>query len=287
MKFDSYHPIINLIYFVTAITCALSLKHPVFLGISFVCAFLYSIKLGGRKVLLFNFILMMFALFYGVFYASYEHFGMTELWKNAIGNPITLEAILYGMTKGVVGAAVCMWFFCVFQLITTDKIVYLLGRISPHLSLFFSILLRTIPRVNDRAKEIETAREGIGKGVNQGRMWEKILHFFRVLSILITWLMENFVESANSMKSRGYSLKERTAYSIYRFDYRDGCLLGGFFVGILLVITAVLTGETKVYFDPMIWISPVTVKSFIYYVGYVIFLLLPPGLQIFAERKFS
>ena len=38
---------------------------------------------------------------------------------------------------------------------------------------------------------------------------------------MITWALENAIETADSMKSRGYGLKGRTAFSIYRFDERD------------------------------------------------------------------
>jgi energy-coupling factor transport system permease protein len=42
-----------------------------------------------------------------------------------------------------------------------------------------------------------------------------------ILSILVTWSLENAIETADSMKSRGYGLPGRTAFSIYRFDRRD------------------------------------------------------------------
>ena len=42
-----------------------------------------------------------------------------------------------------------------------------------------------------------------------------------ILSIMLTWSLENALETADSMKSRGYGLPGRTAFSIYRFDSRD------------------------------------------------------------------
>lgn len=50
MRFDSYHPVINLIYFVSAIAFTIWFHHPVFLVISYVSAFLYSVKLNGKKL---------------------------------------------------------------------------------------------------------------------------------------------------------------------------------------------------------------------------------------------
>jgi energy-coupling factor transport system permease protein len=42
---------------------------------------------------------------------------------------------------------------------------------------------------------------------------------------MVTWALENAIETADSMKSRGYGLKGRSAFSIYRFDARDRAAL--------------------------------------------------------------
>ena len=54
MRFDSYHPVINLIYFTAAIICTVKFNHPVFLAISYLAAFVYSIKLNGKRSAIFN-----------------------------------------------------------------------------------------------------------------------------------------------------------------------------------------------------------------------------------------
>ena len=159
-------------------------------------------------------------------------------------------------------ATVIIWFCCIFKLITADKVVYLFGRISPRLSLFLSILLRTIPRIKVRAQRIE-------------------------ISILITWTLEDFVESSNSMKSRGYSLRGRTAFSIYRFDNRDRGLVIVFFWCLTGIMMAVLFSQTRIYFDPEIVMNRITVISYVFYGVYAIFLLLPMGLQIVGEWKYE
>ena len=287
MKFDSYHPMINFIYFTAAIICTICFKQPVFLGISFFCAFAYSVKLGGIKMLLLNLLFVLLGLGYAARYASYEHFGVTVLTVNMIDNQITLESLVYGLVNGFIFATVCIWFCCIFMLITADKIVYLFGRISPKLSLFLSILLRTVPRIKTRAKRIEISREGIGKGIVQGNLWHKFLHLISLLSILITWTLEDFVESSNSMKSRGYSLRGRTAFSIYRFDNRDRSLVIVFFWCLTLIGMAVLFDQTTMYFDPMIIMNPITRISYVFYLVYAVFLLLPMGLQIVGEWRFA
>ena len=287
MRFDSYHPMMNFIYFSVVITCTLCFKQPIFLSISFLCGFIYSVKLGGRKILFLNLIFTLFAVLYAIWYSYYNHFGVTPLKSNFIGNQITLESVAYGLVFGVIVATLLMWFCCIFILITADKIVYLFGRISPKLSLFLSILLRTVPRVKIRAERIETSREGIGRGINQGTFLQRVVNFMSLISILITWTLEDFVESSNSMRSRGYLLKGRTAFSIYRFDNRDRSLMIAFFMCLTLIIMAVMLNQTSIYFNPVIIMNRVTPLSFVFYIAYAAFLLLPLGLQIIGEYQFK
>lgn len=219
-------------------------------------------------------------------YAYYHHFGVTSLRTNFIGNQITLEAVAYGFVRGLTAAAVIQWFCCIFKLITADKIVYLFGRISPKLSLFLSILLRSIPRIGVRAGRIARSREGIGKGICQGNPLQRFRNLCSLISILITWTLEDFVESAVSMKSRGYSLKGRTAFSIYRFDNRDRSLVIVFFWCLTIVLMAVLFDQTTIYYDPMIVMNRITAMSCLFYAAYAVFLLLPLGLQLVGEHRF-
>lgn len=285
MRFDSYHPMINFIYFTAAIACTICFSHLVFFAFSFCCAFVYSIKLGNWKNLVLNLCLVVLAVAYTVWYSYYNHFGVTNLRSNFIGNQITLEAVAYGFERGMTVVTVLIWFCCIFMLITADKIVYLFGRISPKLPLFLSILLRTVPRIRTRAKRIEIFREGIGRGIKQGNLLQKLLHLFSLISILITWTLEDFMESSNSMKSRGYSLKGRTAFSIYRFDNRDRSLVIVFFWCLTFIMMAVLFNQTTIYYDPVIIMNKITPMSYLFYGAYAVFLLLPMGLQIVGEYR--
>ena len=287
MRFDSYHPAINFIFFTIAIGCTAWFHHPVFVGISYVCAFAYSIKLKGVKALIFNVVLIPLAILYAGWYAYYNHFGVTNLKTNIIGNQITLEALVFGTVIAFTAAAILMWLECLHELITADKVVYLLGRVSPKLSLFVSILLRMVPRTKARAKKINTAQRGIGRGTCDGNILRRIVNVFRELSILIMWLIESLVESSSSMRCRGYGLKGRTAYSIYRFDNRDRSFVIGLFACVSMIIAAVLLDQTQIHYDPQIIFNRITAVSVFFYLAYAVFLLLPMALQIIGEKRFD
>lgn len=286
MKFDSYHPMINAIYFIAAIFCIVQFDHPVFLAISFLSMFLFSVKLNGKRSLIFNLCLIPLIFAYAAWYSYYNHFGITNLRMNFIGNQITLEALVSGCVRGVMVAALIMTASCIFTVVSADKVVYLFGRVSPRLSLFLSIFLRFVPRVRQRAGRIELSRRGIGKGCRQGNIFQKLLHTLGFLSILITWTLEDFVESAASMKCRGYSLRGRTAFSIYRFDNRDRGFVLAIFACLTVTAVAVAFNQTTILYDPEIMMNRITPVSCIFYVAYALFLLLPVILQIIGERRF-
>ena len=191
MGFEKCHPAVNFIYFATVIAGMIVFQHPIFLLISFLCAFLYSIKRNGWKSLVFNVALLPCVAAYAFYYSSYTHFGVTVLQQNRIGNNMTLESLVYGFVLSFVVAGCMIWFSCVHSVFTTDKVVYLFGKASPRLSLFLAILLRMVPRIKKEAQKINTAQRGIGRGANQGNVFQRLRNSIRILSMLITWTIDS------------------------------------------------------------------------------------------------
>jgi len=126
---------------------------------------------------------------------------MTVLRQNFVGNNMTWESLVYGFVLGVTGAGVWIWFSCVFSVFTTDKVVYLFGKASPRLSLFLAILLRMATRIKNEAKRINMAQQGIGRGVNQGNLRQRIRNCLRIFSMLITWTIDSLTTASESMRS--------------------------------------------------------------------------------------
>ena len=286
MGFEKCHPAVNFFYFTTVIAGMIVFQHPIFLLISFTCAFIYSIKRNGWKALAFNIVLIPLVVVYAFYYSSYNHFGVTVLQQNSIGNNITLESLVYGFVLGFVVAGVLIWFSCVYSVFTTDKVVYLFGKVSPRLSLFLAIILRMVPRIKKEAKKINTAQRGIGRGANQGNIFRRLRNSIRILSMLITWTIDSLTMVSESMRSRGSSLRGRKAFSIYRFDNRDRAYVIGNFACLTVVLMAVMLKQTDILYDPRIIMTPITSMSYLFYIGYAVFCLMPLGLELWTEYRF-
>ena len=287
MRFDSYHPFLNLLFFVAVIAFTIWWTHPAFLAVSYICAFVYSIKLRGLRSLVLNVALIPLALLWGVWFATNTHFGITVLGATVIGNNITLESLVFGIVQGFMLASVVMWLSCVFTVFTTDKVVYLLGRVSPRLSLMLAIVLRAVPVVADRSKRIGVAQRSIGAGAGQGNAYRRLVHVVHHISALITWSMDRFAEMAESMKSRGSRLRGRTAYSLYRFDNRDRSLTLFLVALITLCGVAAAFGQPFMLYSPEIVVNRITVATVVFLVAFFALCITPLALQVFGEVRFT
>lgn len=151
----------------------------------------------------------------------FNHEGATILTYLPSGNPLTLESILYGVASALLLASVILWFSCYTAVMTSDKFVYLFGKIIPALSLVLSMTLRFVPKFTAQFRVVSQAQACMGRSVSDGSLLQRLKNAITILSIMVTWALENAIASADSMKSRGYGLPGRTAFSIYRFDERD------------------------------------------------------------------
>ena len=243
--------------------------HPVCLALSLICAFIYAIYLNGKKAVYFALVFMLPMLILTVLLNPlFNHRGATILAYLPSGNPLTLESILYGIAAAVMLITVISWFACFNKVMTSDKFVYLFGRIIPALSLILAIALRLVPRFKEQIKVISNAQRCIGRDVSNGSLLQKMKNGIRILSIMVTWALENAIETADSMKGRGYGLPGRTAFSIFHFGQRDGYALAYIFACVSIVITGAVTGVYQFHYFPSVkgaWTGFYTIIVFVAY----------------------
>ena len=218
--FEWYHPVILFVYFIAMIFITMFTAHPIMLGISFLCGVVFCGMLIGLKKLLKSLAYSIpILLIIAVTNPLFSHNGETVLFF-LNGNAVTLEAILYGLDIAVMIMAVFYWFRCYHAVMTSDKFVYLFGRVIPKLSLLLSMVLNFVPKFRRHYKEIDQSQKALGIYASKS-YFDKIRSKMRVLSILVTWSLENSVETADSMRARGYGLKGRTSYSVFKWTMRD------------------------------------------------------------------
>ncbi len=285
-SFSGYHPIVNFTYFVLVLVCSMFFMHPVCLAISLSCSFTYSIMLNGKRAVKFNLLyLLPLLLVSALINPAFNHEGVTILAYLPSGNPLTLESIAYGIAAACMMVSVISWFSCYNAVMTSDKFIYLFGRIIPALSLIFSMVLRFVPKFKAQIKVVSNAQKCIGRDVSNGGVIQRAKHGITILSIMVTWALENAIETADSMRSRGYGRPGRTSFSIFTFDSRDKkAMLSIGFAGIYTVIGAGLGGMDYRFFPSMKG-TGLSLYSVSVFAAYLILCAIPIVMEFWEDRK--
>ena len=272
--FSGYHPIINFLYYALVLLFSMCLMHPVYLIISLTGALAYDIYLKGRKAVRFAVMgLLPMAVIAALVNPAFNHEGQTILTYLPSGNPLTLESILYGVAAAVMLASVVLWFSSYNDVMTSDKFVYLFGRMIPALSLVLSMALRFIPKFKSQMEVVSEAQSCIGRDTKTGSIIRRVGNAVKIFSIMVTWSLENAIETADSMRSRGYGLPGRTAFSIYRFDDRDKTALAWLIFCGAYILSGWLAGGMYFRYYPTVktaaW-TPLTVSFMFVYLALVL-----------------
>ncbi len=287
-EFSRFHPIVNFIYFSLVLAFSMTIIHPACQIISLVCAAAYAVRLCGSKGSGFclKYSLPIIVLT-AVINPAFNHAGCTILTYLPTGNPLTLESILYGISSGCMLAAVLIWFMCFSEVITSDKFIYLFGKISPSLSLLLSMTLRFVPKFKEHFKIVSDAQRCLGRDVSEGSVFQRLKNAVTVFSIMITWSLENAIETADSMKSRGYGLKGRTAFSIYIFDERDRLTSAWLIFCGFFVFCGQISGVVYWKYLPFISYADISPLSFCVYSAYFLLCITPVLADIPEDIKWK
>lgn len=253
--FKGYHPLVNVLFFISIIAFGMLLRHPVYLAISFISSTAYYLKLSGKdgRKTVFRFLLPML-LFVVIINSFFNHYGVTTLFILPSGNNFTFEALVMGIVSGITVVSVIQWFFCCNEVVTEDKFMHIFGRILPKGALVVSMILRFVPLYRRRYKEISQARKSIGLNGTDSFIC-KMKNTFKNIGILVSWSFENAIETADSMKARGYGLKGRTYYS--RFQWQTGDTLALILLVLFdaLIIFGLVSNSAYCIYNPYVIIN--------------------------------
>lgn len=280
MRFDAYHPAVNLLFFIVAIVLAVLASDPIFLIINVVCSAAYYLSLkglkgwrvlGGMAIL---FVLLMLAN------PLFNTMGNTVLFTWLGNRPYTLEALAFGASTSAMFVAVLLWFFCYNQVMTTDKFTYLFGGLMPAITLVFTMVLRLVPTYQRKAAEILNARACIGHSVAEGSVKQRSVAAVTLLSSLVSWALEGAVITADSMRARGYGVGKRTTFATYRFTARDVALLVVLVALSVLAFVGYYGGTTPITYYPTIVATVFTPLGVTGLVASLVLLAVPTVLSI-------
>ncbi len=287
-EFSTLHPIINFYFYIFVIATTMIFMQPVFLLIALLSSLSYAIFLNSKKtVKLTIWWLLPLMLVGAISNPLFNHQGVTILRYLPDGNPLTLESIVYGIAAAIMFASVILWFSCYNNTMSSDKFLYLFGKVSPKLSLVISMSLRFIPLYQNQLKLIRQSQKAIGVDLTNGNIVQKIKNGLYIFSILVTWAFENAIITSDSMQARGYGLSGRSHFSLYRFDSRDKKLLLLIVALSCIIIMGSILGYNTMRYFPSFNYKKISIMSFVFYFNYIIFCNIPLIINMYEEKKWQ
>lgn len=256
-EFAGSHPTVNFIFYIAVIVFAILQLQPGFIAVSFLCATVYFFmlkKTAGIKYYIGVWVVMILS---SIINPLFSHKGATLLFYLPTGNPVTTESIIFGICAGAMIGTVLLWLSTMSEVITTDKVLALVGGVIPTMAMLLSIVFRFVPKYISQMKKTKEVND-------EGR--SKIRTAAHVFSITTTWALENSVDTADSMRARGYGTGRRTNYTNYRFTIRDLILIIWIAIMMAVFIFEMATSRVGISFYPTI-VMRESVITYIVYIG--------------------
>lgn len=218
--FTQRHPLVMTSYYIVALVMVMSTTNPLIIGSFFLGSFgLRLMQLKGKP--------MKQAVSYPLFFLVvttisnplFVHRGGTILFF-LFGKPVTLEAFNYGFQMGVMIATVIFLFQCFQASVDMEAFFYLFGGYFPKLTLILTMILRFIPLFQRYFQELNQVQTTV-KHQQETTLKEKASHGLDLFGNLFSWALENAMDTADSMKARGYGIGKRTSRLTYRWQVLD------------------------------------------------------------------
>ena len=280
------HPAVGFFYIAAVLVITMITMNPYLLAISCITSIIVMGYLKGLSELRKNIVPDISVIIFTVgIQPVFSGSGKTVLYY-VNDRAVYLEGYIYGLVIAMLLITVFNWCTVMRILMDSEKWMYLIGRLSPTLAMMITMILRFIPLMRQRYRVIHEGQVGMGrynnlyskkKNVLYAFMGfiEKIGHRIKEISILISWSLENSIETSDSMESRGYGLKGRTSYHRYilkKTDIIQMILIAGAFA---YVLVPVLLRQFMAYYLPRVYIESVSVWHVIVMVVYIVLAVFP------------
>ncbi|MGM9552375.1 MAG: energy-coupling factor transporter transmembrane component T [Clostridia bacterium] len=271
MRFYDFHPVTLLVFFVSVIVFTMSTMNPVLLLLSLSGAFCSVLLINRKNYDIFFYLTILIII--SITNPVFSHNGETVLFY-LFDQRITLQSFIYGVFTGVLIIAIMYWFKLFSHVFTQDKLTWIIGRTSPKLSLVFCMALRFVPLFKENAKDIYQAQISMGT-FKTDTLKGKFTLIQNVLSAFISMSIENAIETADTMRSRGFSGKRKGTYSLFSFSKSDVIVSLFIIICDAFIICFTLLGKAEFIYYPAIVFTPIDAISLIFYTVYALLCFTP------------
>ncbi len=285
--FAVMHPWTNFIYIALVLVITMFTMNPVILAVSYVGSLVLGIYMQGSAFIKKNIMITIPVVIFSVLIQPiFNHSGVTPLFY-INDNMVCLENIIYGAVISLLLIAVIQWCSVAASYLSSEKMMYLFGSFIPSVGMIFSMILRMIPLMRKRYRQIHEAQMGLRGAETKKGVFERIGHFTNEFSTLITWSLESSMETSMSMESRGYGLKGRTSFNRFRFTLKDALTIIIMVVCFAIAIIPIAGKKLSVYYLPMIYFTKFNIEGVLAVTAFVILTVIPMVIEITGNVQYK
>ena len=148
------------------------------------------------------------------------------------------------------------------------------------------VYLHELDSVRNTAEEIRLGQECLGRNMkNRKGIINKVRQFGKEISILVSWSLESSIEGADSMEARGYGLRGRTSFHLYRFTSRDALCLTVILVFAAGAFYGMAKGKASNLFYPVYVMPPFDAVTAFSMISFAAMLLVPAVMDLYGEIR--
>ena len=284
--FDAVHPAVAAVYVVFTLGLTMFSMQPVLICLALAGALAYGCCARGWRSCLQSLrwqlpLVALVAVANPLFVSS----GSTELFR--IGSrAVYMEAFAYGCAMGGLLVASVLWFQAAGNLLGFEAVMSLFGNAAPTVALMVSMCMRLIPRFVRQGKQIAAVQDVVleegGDGSRAGGA-AAVRARLRQSTVLMGWVMEDSLQTADAMRARGWGAGRRSTYSRYRFTAADGWAVAALAAGGVLCAVLAFEATSQYSFYP----AMSSLVAWWGYAPYAAWMLLPTVLHLLEGRGFD
>ncbi len=272
MKITRIHPGIFIVYFMILIVFAFLFNNPYYI-LTFGVMILVLITLQGSvsEIKSTAKVFLPLVLFITILNMFFSHVGNTHIYIYGTYY-VTLEAIIYGIIMAITFFLVTLTFLAYNTYVSYQDMLYVFSKKYPNISMIIIMSLRFVPLIQKRSKELHELSKL--KNNNEKISYrEKLSQLIHNLGLVVSWSLEEAMQTASSMKARGYNITKRTSYLEYKFNKIDVVLAIVILTTVIISLIGLYNGIGSILIYPEFKFSFSQYPFNIYYLAYVVLLL--------------
>lgn len=270
-----FHPYVLFIYYICTGSFIMYFNHPIFLITALILLIIVNVSHDrGAALKKWTIPLTLMGLMIIVLNPFLVSRG-THILFYFRGKQVTVEAVIYGTVMSLSLVTIIMMFVSFNLILNGNKFLYIFSKILPRTAFLILLSIRYIPLLKRRYDEIAAVQHVRGMTVSGGTLLNRAKNGMSMIKILLTWSLEEAIQTADAMKARGYGLGKKSSYIPYHMGRQDWGWLVTMLLSFIICIAGGMLGYGKIVIYPELGPLSLYPLDWVVYVCMIILIAFP------------